>query len=62
MLAAIWFSKPDAATQRHCCRWVQHRGATEDIGFHHDKDEGMASIKSTMKFPEVRPRSRGMGG
>jgi len=33
--------------------WVQHRGATEDIGFHHDKDEGMASIKSTMKFPEV---------
>lgn len=33
--------------------WVQHRAATEDIGFHHDKDEGMASLKSTMKFPEV---------
>ena len=35
-------------------RWVQHRTANEDITFHHDKDEGMASLKSTMRFPEVR--------
>jgi len=33
--------------------WVQKRGLGEDIGFHHDKDEGMASLKMTMKFPEV---------
>ena len=33
--------------------WVQKRDLKEDIGFHHDKDEAMASLKSTMKFPEV---------
>jgi len=33
--------------------WVQKRDLNEDIGFHHDKDEAMASLKSTMKFPEV---------
>jgi len=32
---------------------VQKRDLKEDIGFHHDKDEAMASLKSTMKFPEV---------
>ena len=33
--------------------WIQKRDLKEDIGFHHDKDEAMASLKSTMKFPEV---------
>lgn len=36
--------------------WVQRRQVTEDINFHHDKDEAMASLKATMKFPEVRCR------
>jgi hypothetical protein len=38
------------------CRWVQHREESEDITFHHDKDEGLASLKSTMRFPEVEWR------
>lgn len=33
--------------------WVQRRTLKEDIGFHHDKDEAMASLQHTMKFPEV---------
>lgn len=31
--------------------WYQVRGATEDIGFHYDKDEGLASVHSTMRHP-----------
>jgi hypothetical protein len=33
--------------------WVQRRDEREDIGFHHDKDEALASNQATMKFPEV---------
>ena len=33
--------------------WVQRRDEKEDIGFHHDKDEALASNQATMKFPEV---------
>lgn len=33
--------------------WVQHRSEAEDISFHHDKDEALASLKMTMQFPEV---------
>jgi hypothetical protein len=33
--------------------WVQRRDEKEDIGFHHDKDEALASTQATMKFPEV---------
>ena len=32
--------------------WVQHRGKTEDVGFHYDKDEGMASDQMIMRFPQ----------
>ena len=33
--------------------WVQIRSGTETIGFHYDKDEAMASIKSKMKHPLI---------
>ena len=31
--------------------WVQHRGVDEDVGFHYDKDEGLASDHMIMRFP-----------
>ena len=33
--------------------WVQVRSGTENIGFHYDKDEAMASLQSIMKHPLV---------
>mmetsp|Transcript_9830 Transcript_9830/g.16341 ORF Transcript_9830/g.16341 Transcript_9830/m.16341 type:complete len:465 (-) Transcript_9830:373-1767(-) len=33
--------------------WVQSISRRESIGFHYDKDEGMATTKMTMSFPEV---------
>jgi hypothetical protein len=33
--------------------WYQYRGAEEDIGFHYDKDEGMASDQMIMRFPYI---------
>ena len=36
--------------------WFQWRGGHEDVGFHFDKDEGLASDKMIMRFPRsVRP-------
>ena len=32
--------------------WVQHRSSMEDVGFHYDKDEGMASDQMIMRFPQ----------
>eukprot|EP00960_Hanusia_phi_P044515 756685-Hanusia_phi.AAC.5 len=56
--AIIMLYKNDIGASRHDRVaggewWVQKRSLKEDIGFHHDKDEAMASLKSTMKFPEV---------
>ncbi|EKX39230.1 hypothetical protein GUITHDRAFT_143638 [Guillardia theta CCMP2712] len=56
--AIIMLYKNDIGSSRHPRVtggewWVQKRSLKEDIGFHHDKDEAMASLKSTMKFPEV---------
>ena len=31
--------------------WYQYRGQQEDVGFHYDKDEGMASDQMIMRFP-----------
>jgi hypothetical protein len=31
--------------------WVQKVGAEEDIGFHYDKDEAVASLENRMEFP-----------
>jgi hypothetical protein len=31
--------------------WYQYRGPQEDVGFHYDKDEGMASDQMIMRFP-----------
>jgi hypothetical protein len=33
--------------------WVQIRSGSEDIGFHYDKDEAMASLQSVMKHPLI---------
>lgn len=33
--------------------WVQIRAKEEGIGFHYDKDEGLASLKGIMKHPEL---------
>lgn len=33
--------------------WVQIRTGSEDIGFHYDKDEGLASLRGIMKHPAV---------
>ena len=33
--------------------WYQYRTAEEDIGFHYDKDEGMASDQMIMRFPYI---------
>jgi hypothetical protein len=33
--------------------WFQHRSGDEDVGFHFDKDEGMASDKQIMRFPYI---------
>ena len=33
--------------------WYQYRTAEEDIGFHYDKDEGMASDQQIMRFPFI---------
>ena len=33
--------------------WLQYRGGNEDVGFHYDKDEGLASDHMTMRFPDV---------
>jgi hypothetical protein len=33
--------------------WYQYRHAEEDVGFHYDKDEGMASDMQIMRFPYI---------
>lgn len=33
--------------------WIQKRTATEGISFHYDKDEGLASVHSTMRHPAI---------
>ena len=33
--------------------WVQHRGNSETIGFHYDKDEAFASIHWEMRYPYI---------
>jgi hypothetical protein len=33
--------------------WYQYRHAEEDVGFHYDKDEGMASDMQRMRFPYI---------
>lgn len=36
-----------------CKYWVQRRGPTEDVNFHYDKDEGLASDQQIMRPPPL---------
>ena len=33
--------------------WYQARDTTENIGFHYDKDEGIASNEMRMVYPQI---------